>query len=80
MLSFFTDCQILALPKSQTDVRPIGLTGVYRKLIVSFALRHVHTATETFIAPHQYGMSKHGTEVVIHTVRSLMAQMPESKP
>ena len=76
MLSFFTDCQILALPKSQTDVRPIGLTGVYRKLIVSFALRHVHTATETFIAPHQYGMSKHGTEVVIHTVRSLMEANP----
>ena len=76
MLCFFTDCQILALPKSDTDVRPIGLTGVYRKLIVSFALRHVHTATESFISPNQYGMSKHGTEIVIHTVRSLMEANP----
>jgi hypothetical protein len=81
------DNALIAIPKGNGDVRPIGMGSTIRKLCSIAFLSHTHknqhaATTSTFNSSHfhpiQYGLQPKGTEQVIHGVRYAMERSPEN--
>jgi hypothetical protein len=63
---YFRDCEIVAVPKGEGDVRPVCITGVYRKLSMK-SMKEVLNTTE--FKNLQFGMDVSGCEKIINTFR-----------
>lgn len=77
VIPMFRDIDLIAVPKSGNDIRPIGVNNLDRK-IAGFA---VNAAAKEFSVNHfhglQYCMEKNGCEKIIHTFRASMELRPE---
>jgi hypothetical protein len=68
---FFTDIEIIALPKNENDIRPIALQPIYRKLAGKICLLATKQINETLFNDLQFGTAKLGMEKIIHTFRHI---------
>jgi hypothetical protein len=78
------DNSLVAIPKSNGDVRPIGMGVTLRKLCSIEFLRYTHQITpgnasfnKTHFRKLQYGLDDKGTETIIHGVRYTTEAHPE---
>jgi hypothetical protein len=84
--SFLRDNELIALPKNDNDVRPIGMGATIRKIISKYILIYSNQATSATIVGEefpfnfshfyglQYGMEVQGTERIIHSLRAYHEQ------
>ena len=76
VLAMFQDIELCALPKSDNDVRPIGLQHVYRKIASSVCLYQTKEFNETHFEHLQYCMKKSGAETIAHSFKAVMEVQP----
>ena len=55
---FFTDNEIIALPKNENDIRPIALQSIYRKIAGKICLLATKQINEAFFNDLQFGTAK----------------------
>jgi hypothetical protein len=72
---FLRDNELCAIPKGESDVRPIGMGNTIRKICSTLFLSHTHERTEgsSFNERHfkdlQFGLAENGCEKIIHRFR-----------
>ena len=80
---FLRDNELCAIPKGDTDVRPIGMGNSIRKICSTLFLTFVNTRAEngSFNDLHfgkvQLGMAEGGCEKIIHSVRTHAQLYPD---
>ena len=71
------DAHIIAIPKSATDDRPIGLQTLYRKIPTSISIRSLLPDLRRSFQSLQFGVSPCGTETVIHSINIIHQAHPD---
>jgi len=74
-MSFLASANLIALAKGETDIRPVAMGSVWRKIFGTCGLLHYLDDIIKHFQLYQYGVgSKAGCEVVIHRVEELLRQ------
>ena len=77
ILVAFRDSHIIALPKGTTGTRPIGLALLYRKMVSALSKRFIQEDLRLSFRNLQFGTSSRGSEIIIHSIRSIMDAHPD---
>ena len=75
--SIFKDIELLALPKGDDDIRPIGLQLILKKIACSICLKRTRAFNTAYFKNLQYCMSPFGTESVSLFFRAILESNPE---
>lgn len=67
VLPAIRDTHLCALPKSQDDVRPIGMGGVLRKIASKVCFLRALSTTKSLFGEVQLALVKGGTEFIVHS-------------
>ena len=76
--AIFRDMELIALPKGEDDVRPIGLQMILKKIACSIALKKTREFNPRHFDNLQYCLKKIGTETVSLFFRAAQELHPES--
>ena len=77
VVAIFRDIELLALPKGDDDVRPIGLQLILKKIACSICLNRTKTFNKDYFKSLQYCMSPFGTESVSLFFRAILESRPD---
>jgi hypothetical protein len=69
--------ELIALPKSDTDVRPIGIGSTIRKVAALMAFKQLDTFNDDHFSTLQYGLKQSGIEHVVHKVSIVREKHPD---
>ena len=75
--TIFKDIELLALPKADDDIRPIGLQFVYKKIAGTICLKRTKEFNDSYFEPLQYCMKPFGAESVNLSFRAILELKPE---
>ena len=73
----FKDIELLALPKGEEDIRPIGLQLILKKIACAICLKRTTDFNKDHFKSLQYCMSPLGTESVSLFIRAILESNPE---
>ena len=77
ILVAFRDSHIIALPKGTTGTRSINLALLYRKIVSALSKRFIQEDLRLSFRNLQFGTSSRGSEIIIHSIRSIMDAHPD---
>jgi hypothetical protein len=69
VFDFIRDTELLAIPKGEEDIRPLGLGSIMRKLCSILFLRSTNDFNSKHFKDLQYGVDKEGCAKIIHSGR-----------
>ena len=70
------DNELIAIPKSDSDIRPIGIGSTIRKVASMVAFNRLREFNKKYFSKFQYGSNKNGGERIIHDIRFRRDQHP----
>jgi len=73
----FKDIELLALPKADDDIRPIGLQFIFRKIAGSVCLKRTHAFNASHFKELQYCLQPAGAESINLSFRAILERFPE---
>jgi hypothetical protein len=74
--TFLRNNEVVAIPKANNDVRPIGMGCTYRKLASKYLLMQMRTFNEKHFQNLQFAMKKNGMEEIVHSIKFTMELNP----
>ena len=77
IVPIFQDIELLALPKGEEDIRPIGLQLILKKIACAICLKRTTAFNKEYFKSLQYCMSPLGTESVSLFFRAILESKPE---
>src|SRR3546814_1785040 len=64
---------VIALKKGETDLRPIAIGGIMRRIVHKIAMRSVARSAARYLSPLQLGVSvPGGCEAIVHSTREYL--------
>jgi hypothetical protein len=69
-MDYYGDCELLGIPKTVSDNRPIGKGSVFRKLGSNIIKEDNISFNATYFADLQFGFEKSGMDKIIHVFRA----------
>ena len=75
--ALLSDNELIALPKSDTDIRPIGIGSTLRKLAALVVMNRLQSFNKKHFSYLQYGMKSNGMEQIIHNMRVRNSLFPD---
>ena len=73
----FKDIELLALPKGEEDIRPIGLQLILKKIACAICLKRTNIFNKEHFKSLQYCMSPLGVDSVSLFIRAILESNPE---
>ena len=70
VMNYYGDCELLGIPKTVTDNRPIGKGSVFRKLGASIIHEDNKSFNINYFADLQFGFESSGMDKIIHSFRA----------
>lgn len=77
IVPIFKDIELLALPKGEEDIRPIGLQLILKKIACAICLKRTNEFNKDYFKSLQYCMSPLGVESVSLFIRAMLESNPE---
>ena len=68
LCSVFRDNEIMAMPKGQSDVRPVGIGCTLRKLSSIAAFQRLMEFNYSHFDSLQFGLRSNGLETIVHSI------------
>ena len=68
---------VLALPKNDDDILPVGLQVIYRKIAGTVCQSKTYQFNKEHFENLQYCTTKSGTEIISHSFRLVLEEKPE---
>ena len=66
------DSHLIAIPKTPTKPRPIGMRSIDQRTATHFVLSPLYAELRSIFDNVQFGIDRLGTEKIIHSIRHLM--------
>src|SRR3546814_11746030 len=70
---FLNSAMVIALKKGETDLRPIAIGGIMRRIVHKIAMRSVARSAARYLSPLPFGVSvPGGCEAIVHSTREYL--------
>jgi hypothetical protein len=76
---FLASTVVVPIPKSETDIRPVNMCTIYRKIASMYLFKMVMNDEEVldYLGDYQFALKKGGMEDIVHSLRFASAERPE---